>query len=131
MLDAYLRDVSRLVSGWDDTIVERYDQELVSDRQVNLRIRMTMGGGYLLAISEAIRVENGALVFLSYSYHFQDAANRMIFRYDDTPHHRHLSTSPHHKHLSDAVLPSAKPTIGQVLQEATDAISEPSQGSQQ
>ena len=130
MIDAYLSDVSRLVSGWDDAIVERYDQELVSDTQVNLRIRMTMGAGYLLAISEAIHVENDSLVFLSYSYHFQDAANRMIFRYDDTSHHSHLSTHPHHKHLPDAVHPSLKPTIAQVIQEAAAAILQPPQGAQ-
>ena len=83
---------------------------------------MLVGGENLLAITEAILVEDDSLIFLSYSYHFQDADNRMVFRYDDTPHHRHLSTYPHHKHLRDGVLASIKPTIQQVIQEAINSM---------
>ncbi len=35
-----------------------------------------------------------------YSFHYQDSLDRLIFRYDDTPHHRELEGFPHHKHIA-------------------------------
>ena len=36
-----------------------------------------------------------------YSYHWQDVNGRMIIRWDNAPHHRHLKTFPHHKHTPE------------------------------
>ena len=83
-----------------------------------------MSDGCLLAISEMILEEGDSLIFLDYRYHFQDSNNELIFRYDSAPHYPHLSTHPHHKHLPDAILPSDKPTIEQVLQEVLDGLRE-------
>ena len=54
--------------------------------------------------------------------HFQDEKNRLIFRYDSTPHFPNLPNFPHHKHLPDEVISSQKPEIAQVLKEATDLL---------
>ncbi len=34
-----------------------------------------------------------------YAYHYQKADGELIFRYDNTAHHRSISTFPIHKHL--------------------------------
>ena len=120
VVEAYLRHVEQLVRQCPDTFVERYIEEVLSDTRTNLRIRLRIGNRHLLAITEAIVVEADSLVFLSYTYHFQDAASRMVFRYDDSRHYRHLSSFPDHKHLPDTVLVSPKPSIDQVLREAID-----------
>jgi len=57
---------------------------------------------------------------LDYRYHCQDEQNRLIFRYDSTPHFPDLPSFPHHKHLQDEVIASQKPDIYQVLQEAAN-----------
>jgi hypothetical protein len=59
-----------------------------------------------------------SLVSLDYRYHCQDEKNRLIFRYDSTPHFPALSSFPHHKHLPDEVIACKKPNLEQVLQEA-------------
>jgi hypothetical protein len=40
---------------------------------------------------------------LMYTYHYQDARDKLIFRYDNTGHHKKLNlpTYPHHKHEGD------------------------------
>ena len=71
-----------------------------------------------LHFRELIEVRTEIIVRM-YSYHYQDADNTLIFRYDDTRHHPDLSTSPHHKHDgSEAnVVPAAAPDLFRVLRE--------------
>lgn len=40
---------------------------------------------------------------ISYAYHFQDQAGKLVFRYDNEPHYPELATFPHHKHVSEGV----------------------------
>lgn len=52
-----------------------------------------------------------------YSYHYMDSAKQLLFRYDNSPHFRELSTFPHHLHLPDETLPSTEPDLADVLKE--------------
>lgn len=56
---------------------------------------------------------------LMYSYHFQSEDGTLIFRYDDTAHHRELSGFPYHKHAGDEknVLAAQPPDFQAVLRE--------------
>jgi hypothetical protein len=58
---------------------------------------------------------------LMYAYQLLDSSNKLIFRYDNTGHHRKLdlSTYPHHKHedSEDNVIPSTAPNLSDVLRE--------------
>ena len=119
-LAEYLRDIENAARGCGAR-VELYNQSELSAERVNLHIRLLMAQGHLLEIKEAIRLEGDRLNILAYSYHFQDPDNALIFRYDSAPHHAG-PTFPHHKHLPNAVTPSIKPTVQQVIQEALDAI---------
>lgn len=61
-----------------------------------------------------------------YAYQYMNTMNTLIFRYDNTPHHKKLNlpTYPHHKHDSseENVISSAAPTLLEVLQEITARI---------
>ena len=37
---------------------------------------------------------------ISYTYHYQSAKGKMIFRYDDSDHFPELPSAPHHKHTA-------------------------------
>ncbi len=56
-----------------------------------------------------------------YSYQYMDTENNLIFRYDNTEHHRKLNlpTFPHHKHdgREDNVVSSDAPFLADVLKE--------------
>ena len=58
-----------------------------------------------------------------YAYHYQKADGTLIFRYDNTAHHRSISTFPFHKHLMDGdVISSNIPSLEQVLREIEEFI---------
>ena len=117
-LAEYLERVERAVLQCVEARAERYVEEVITSEQATLRIRLRFGTGHLLEIGEAIVIEDDSMIFLDYHYHYQDKDNRMIFRYDGTPHHRHIPTFPHHKHLPDSIVESDKPDIEQVIEEA-------------
>ena len=116
-LSNYLKQVEQAVRQFSNAYVERYEEEILTSNRANLRIRFRFNQTHLLEINEAIVITDGLLEFLDYRYHFQDEQNRLIFRYDSTPHFPNLPNFPHHKHLPEDVIASEKPEITQVLQE--------------
>ncbi|MBI1930001.1 hypothetical protein HYR99_37835 [Candidatus Poribacteria bacterium] len=53
-----------------------------------------------------------------YTYHYQDASNQLIFRYDNARHKPPLR-SLEHKHLPDQIVETVAPTLDEVLAEIT------------
>ena len=118
VLASYLKTVEQTIHECRHAYVEHYVEEILTAERVNLRIRLRFENGHLLEINEAAVIEGDSLNPLDYRYHCQDSNNRLIFRYDSTPHFPGLPSFPHHKHLPDAVIPSNKPDISSVVEEA-------------
>jgi hypothetical protein len=53
---------------------------------------------------------------ISYSFHYQDHHNNLIFRYDNAKHKPDLGYL-HHKHINNEIIASTIPTLEQVLME--------------
>ena len=54
---------------------------------------------------------------LKYRFHLMDKEGNMVFRYDNAPHHKDVSSFPHHKHLPGNVAESEDKGIMDVLDE--------------
>lgn len=117
-LTAYLKRIERTVNNLGDVHIELYREDRASFSDAVLRIRLRFQNQYLLEISEAVYIEDEKIAHRRYRYHFQDARNRLLFRYDNAPHFPDLDTFPHHKHLPDAVIASKKPVVAEVIREA-------------
>jgi len=52
----------------------------------------------ILFIREFLSIEE-----FIYSYHWQTKEGKLIVRWDNAPHHKHLQTYPHHKHIPEVV----------------------------
>ena len=59
---------------------------------------------------------------IMYAYHYQKADGGLIFRYDNTAHHRSVSTFPYHKHVANSVESSEVPSLEQVLREIEELL---------
>jgi hypothetical protein len=70
-----------------------------------------------LEFDEVVLVRDKQLVKLRYAYHYQNAQNELIFRYDNAPHHPTVATFPHHKHVGMKVEPTEAPDLSEVLKE--------------
>lgn len=79
--------------------------------------------GSRLEFSELVIIENRRPTKHEYRYQFiqNDVA---VFRYDNAPHHEHITTHPHHKHVGAKILPAIEPDFSQVLNEAVALLSE-------
>ena len=54
---------------------------------------------------------------LRHVYHYQDTNDKLIFRYDNSPHYPDLPTFPSHKHIGDKVIAADPPDLTDVLRE--------------
>ncbi|MFP4395896.1 MAG: DUF6516 family protein [Anaerolineales bacterium] len=58
----------------------------------------------------------------SYKFHYRADDEKLIFRYDNAPHHRNLATFPAHKHTEDDVIEARPPDFTEVLREIDDLL---------
>jgi hypothetical protein len=118
----YLNEVEAAFSQLATGYIERYEEECLTPERVNLRIRVRFPKGHMLEWNEAMIGEEGHVEHLGYRYHFQDKDNKLIFRYDNTPHFPGLKAFPDHKHLPENVVPANRPTVFEVLDEVNQTL---------
>lgn len=123
-------------------MIEHYFQSLldvlaslpfVESSDVNLEKRGELVG----FIRGEVGFSNGSVLFfrelidlrlplkkVMYAYHYQQADGALVFRYDNTAHHKTVPTFPFHKHLhAGNVMPSDIPTLELVLREIEELVS--------
>ena len=59
-----------------------------------------------------------------YRFQYMNAEGHLIFRYDNAPHHREITTFPHHKHVGTRVYESPAITLRQVVEEIVEQITD-------
>lgn len=78
---------------------------------------LTLLDGSTLHFMEFVNVKV-AVNRYKYAYHYQDATESLVFRYDMAPHYQDIGTFPHHKHLANGqVLDASSPSLADVLEE--------------
>jgi len=61
-------------------------------------------------------------IYDKYRYQYMDSNNRPVFRYDNAPHHKEISSFPMHKNLGNKVVQSNMPEIKELLGEISALI---------
>jgi hypothetical protein len=90
------------------------------------RAKLSLADGSTLEFSEYVRFVAGSRIEnVTYSYHWADAENKLICRWDNTPHFPDLPGFPHHIHDGpDDQVRSGQPTdIFAVLDEIVRRLS--------
>jgi hypothetical protein len=87
-----------------------------------LRGNLLFKDGSRLHFRELVTTEPNVQL-VSYTYHYQTANGRMIFRYDDSDHFLQLPSAPHHKHVGEKeVIAANVPDLESVLKEIEGMI---------
>lgn len=114
-----LKDIiitSPFISSWE------YQEDARTISEGFFKARVHFLDESLLEFREYINITEKRILKYSYSYHYQ-IDQKLIFRYDNTPHHQELSSFPHHKHLeSDAVCECKEPTLEMIISEIENII---------
>jgi hypothetical protein len=89
---------------------------------VYLKGRLVIIDLSILEIAIFATESNKILSIEKFRFHYMDRAGRMMFRYDNAPHHSEVASYPHHKHTPDKILPARMPSLKDVLNEISAII---------
>lgn len=119
MIRTYFAQVKAIVDQYAAT-------SFVLDAEVSFEMRpgqqgyltgsITFVDGSVLYFREFLDVSEGTVDKLMYTYHYQDVAHQLIFRYDNARHRPPLR-SLEHKHTPEQVIEAPAPTLEDVLAE--------------
>lgn len=119
-IEAYFRQIEKIIEACPVIQLTNVTYEKRGTHEGFIRGEFYFVDGSTLHLREFVDVEMTANR-LMYAYQFNDSSKNMVFRYDNTGHHKKLglSTYPHHKHDGgeNNVIPSAAPDLVIVLQE--------------
>ncbi len=68
-----------------------------------------------LFLFELVEIINDKPRIEKYRYHYQNAEEKLIFRWDNAPHYPKMNSFPHHFHAGNRAIESAHPAIQEVL----------------
>ncbi|PSB18604.1 hypothetical protein C7B65_15030 [Phormidesmis priestleyi ULC007] len=124
-LEAYFQQIETAISTCSQLTSFTLDGEKRDTYEGFIRAEIKFTDGSILRVREFVSVEISVDRDM-YAYQYMDATNSLIFRYDNTPHHKKLNlpTYPNHKHdgSEENVTTSSAPTLLDVLQEITARV---------
>ena len=122
MIDEYFSAIKALLDRYAATpfvLAVRVTFDRRPGDQGYLTGAVAFADGSTLSCREFLDGALGALDKLSYSYHYQDAEGRLIFRYDNAMH-RPPPPSREHKHGGDLTIEAPAPELETVLSEVAE-----------
>ncbi len=106
--------------------IESIDVEYEAKSKTVGLIHGTVGmvDGSTLQFMELVNIKRDKMTRPKYRFHFMDSADKMVFRFDNAPHHLEVTTYPHHKHIRGEEKPKPSKEIGlrDVLLEIEEGI---------
>jgi hypothetical protein len=125
LIEEYFQQIQLLIESSSIVQLFNFERDKRGIYEGFIRGKIDFNDNSLLHFREFVYVE----IYLNrkmYSYQYMDSVNNLIFRYDNTEHHRklNLSTFPHHKHdgSEDNVITSDAPLLAEVLKEVEKII---------
>jgi Family of unknown function (DUF6516) len=124
-IEVYFQQIEATIAACSQLTAFTLDCEKRDTYEGFIRAEIKFTDGSILRVREFVSVEIRVDRDM-YTYQYMDARNDLIFRYDNTPHHKklNLSTYPNHKHdgSEENVISSPAPTLLDVLQEITARV---------
>jgi hypothetical protein len=96
----------------------------VSFTDGKLRVKAVLTDTSIVELFEYVVELNRQIVLQKYSFHWQTSTVDLINRWDNAPHHMHLSNAPHHRHDADGSVSAMikVPTFSSVLELIEDKL---------
>lgn len=119
-IEEYFRQIQEIIGSSPLVLLTDVSYSKRGSYEGFIRGELHLVDGSLLHVREFVDVEITP-DRLMYAYQYIDISNELIFRYDNTGHHKKLDlpTYPHHKHQGseENVIPSKAPDLSTVLAE--------------
>jgi hypothetical protein len=100
MIRRFIDDIEKLISAHPTILSSTLQKQIGPDsRTVYVRGSITFVDLSLLELSVFGVSSRSGVAWEKYRFQYMDKKGRLVFRYDNAPHHREQPTFPHHKHL--------------------------------
>ncbi|MBD2511589.1 hypothetical protein H6G91_30830 [Nostoc muscorum FACHB-395] len=120
LIEDYFQEIRLLIESSEIVKIFHIENEKRGMYEGFIRAKLEFKDNSLLHLREFVYVEI-SLDRKMYSYQYMNSENNLIFRYDNTEHHRKLNliTFPHHKHdgSEDNIVKSDAPFLAEILKE--------------
>ena len=119
-IDSYFQQIASLIEACPIIQSSSVTYDKRARHEGFVRGELHFVDGSILHLREFVDVEDRIDRF-TYVYQYMNAEQALVFRYDNTGHHKKLNlpTHPHHKHVGDedVVVASSAPSLAEVLDE--------------
>jgi len=123
MIQRFLDNIEKVIGSYPAILSSTLQKQIgPGGNTVYLKGVITFADLSVLDLSVFAAASRNKIVQEKYRFQYMDKRNQIVFRYDNAPHHRELSTFPHHKHLPDRVIPAAMPALGDILNEISTVM---------
>ncbi len=114
MIEAYFAELETTLQPVSQIRYYTLKKKIYNAKQGFIKGSILFNNGNRLEFVEVKDIEVKPKI--KYRYQLMDDHQRLIFRYDNAPHHPSLAF-PHHKHSGHQIEECAEPTLGEVLLE--------------
>lgn len=115
MIEAYFAEVEAIIKSFPHADSYSLKKKFYNKTFGYIGGSIIFENGHRLDFMEAKQIEPDSKT--KYRYHYMNADDTMIFRYDNSQHHSHLDNFPHHKHTTTQIIASTEPTLQDILLE--------------
>ncbi len=123
MIQRFIEDIEKNISSASIVLSSNIQKQFAPDgKTVYIKGALLFIDSSILEIAIFANEYHHAVHIDKYRFHYMDKHSNMLFRYDNAPHHREITTFPHHKHLSDKTVAAAIPTLKNILNEISSII---------
>lgn len=113
MIDAYFTQLEQILHAFSNICSYTLKKKRYNSKQGYINGSIIFESGSRLDFVEVKQTDSHTKI--KYRYQYMDSHQDMVFRYDNAPHHSHLSNFPHHKHLETGERESEEPNLEDVL----------------
>lgn len=124
MILAFIKEIEEIISS-SSIVISSNIQKYFSSTKKEAYIKGKLTFVDLSSLEFAIFVlEKGKkILFDKYRFQYVDDRSNLVFRYDNAPHYKHISSFPFHKHLrDDKIVASTVPKFNDIIEEITAVI---------
>ena len=97
----YFGKLIRLIKSDPNVITFEIYEDARTNYEGFIKAKINFVGNSFLEFREYVNTGGSKVKTYAYSYHYQKS-DKLVFRYDNTPHHPQIESFPHHKHLAQA-----------------------------
>ncbi|MCC6501490.1 MAG: hypothetical protein IT313_14580 [Anaerolineales bacterium] len=115
MIEEYFLRIEKVIQDFPNIRSYALNKKTYNNRQGSVNGKIVFDNGYALEFTEV--VDTGKTSKIKYRYHFMNESQKLVFRYDNAPHHPQIKSFPHHKHTARVIKTSKEPDLQDILLE--------------